>query len=78
VVDLIKLNIVGPLRVEEKLGKAKKGKVKEVRVREEGGVLDEEWAMHHRIIAETLAQKKVEMEMLFEEVSGLERLLLEE
>jgi hypothetical protein len=77
-VDQIESNIAGPSRVEERSRKAKKGKAKEVRVREEGGVLDEEWAMHHRIISEMLAWKKVEMEMLFGEVSGLERLLLEE
>jgi hypothetical protein len=77
-VDPIESNIAGPLRVEGKLGKAKKGKAKEVRVREEGGASDEEWAMRHQIISEMLAQKKVEMEMRYEEVSGLERLLLEE
>jgi hypothetical protein len=69
---------MGPSRVEEKSRNAKKGTAKEVRVREEGGVSDEEWAMHRRILLEKLAWKKVDMEMLFEEVSGLERLLLEE
>jgi hypothetical protein len=77
-VDPIEANIAGPSRVEEKSRKVKKGKVKEVRAREEGGVTDEEWSMRRQIIVETLARKKVEMEMLFEEVSELERLLLEE
>jgi hypothetical protein len=77
-VDPIESNNVGPSRVEERSRKAKKGKAKEVRVREEDGVSDEEWAMRRRILSEKLARKKVDMEMLFEEVSGLERLLLEE
>jgi hypothetical protein len=77
-VDPIESNNAGPSRVEERSRKAKKGKAKEVRVREEDGVSDEEWAMRRRILSEKLARKKVDMEMLFEEVSGLERLLLEE
>jgi hypothetical protein len=77
-VDPIEANTVGPLRVEEKSRKAKKGKAKKVRVREEDGVSDEEWAMCRRILLEKLARKKVDMEMLCKEVSGLERLLLEE
>jgi hypothetical protein len=77
-VDPIELNTAGPLRVEEKLRKVKKGTAKEVQVREEGGMSDEEWAMRRRILLEKLARKKVDMEMLFEEVLGLERLLLKE
>jgi hypothetical protein len=77
-VDPIEANTAGPSRVEEKSRKAKKGKAKEVRVREEDGVSDEEWAMHRQILSEKLAWKKVDMEMLCEEVLGLERLLLEE
>jgi hypothetical protein len=69
------LNIMEPLRVEEKSRKAKKGKVKDVRVREEGGVSDEEWVMRCWIIVEKLVWKKMEMEMLFEEILGLEMFL---
>jgi hypothetical protein len=76
-VDLIELNTAGPLRVEERSRKAKKGKAKEVRVREEGVVTDEEWAMRCQMVLEAVARKKIEIELLFGELAGLESMLEE-
>jgi hypothetical protein len=74
-VDLIEMNTAGPSRVEEKLRKVKKGKVKELQPREEGVETDEEWALCRQMVLEAVAQKKIEIESLFRELAGLESML---
>jgi hypothetical protein len=74
-VDLIKANTVGPSRVEETSRKAKKGKAKELRPREEGVQTDEEWALRRQMVLEAVAWKKIEIELLFGELAGLESMM---
>jgi hypothetical protein len=76
-VDPIESNPVGCSRVEERLTKVTKGKAKEVWVREEGVVTDEEWVMRHQMILEAVARKKIAIELLFGELAGLESMLEE-
>jgi hypothetical protein len=76
-VDPITSNTTWPSRVEERSRKARKGKAKEVRMREEGVVMDEEWAMHRQMLLEAVAWKKIEIELKFGELAGLESMLEE-
>jgi hypothetical protein len=76
-VDPIEANTAGPSRVEEKSRKAKKGKAKELRPREEGVETDEEWAMRCQMVLEAVARKKIEIELMFGELAGLESMLEE-
>ena len=52
--DPIKSNTTGPSRVEERSRKAMKGKVRDVRAREESAVMDEEWVLCCQMISEAV------------------------
>jgi hypothetical protein len=54
-----------------------KRRAKSAREVEEGGRSDEEGAMHRRRIATRIIEKKVEIEMLWKEIEGLEEMLEE-
>ena len=58
------------------MSKGKK-KSKSVREVEEVRELDDEGAMHRRRIATRIVEKKVEIEMLWKEIEGLEEMLEE-
>jgi hypothetical protein len=74
-------NVAGPSRPSEDKAKGSKGKgkgkAKEVREDEDYEGMDEGAAMRRRHIAARLAQKRVDLEMLLDEIEGLEGLMAE-